>query len=353
MKKKILILLSTSLPIVGYSDTDSPCESCPLLPPNPVESCELPAGYFYPAQYILGDCCAEISVGGEFIYWEVNFDALAQVGTRIQQAPPITNLDLLTHQQKYRPGFRVSLGIGFPQWDNWNFSAEYTWFHHTTTNRFKADINEVIVTRRLPQLFPIFSSALRSVQKLNLNFLRVAVGRPMYLSQRFIVTPVVGIKAWWCAQGEDLFFDVLFGLPQGTQFTKSHAWGIGPYFGAQIQALLWCGTYLMGKAGVWSAYTRLNKYRADTNFPAVPPVNFPGYVNVETNHNSPFDTQIMYEGGAGFGWGFYFCDCAYHIDFSACWELMTNFEQLQTFAGGLPIRQFYYQGFSIKAQFDF
>ncbi|MBS0629200.1 MAG: hypothetical protein JSS30_03120 [Verrucomicrobia bacterium] len=337
--KKRLTLVTISLPFLASAQ-------------EPVESCQLPVGYFYPGLYDFGDCCTEVSVSGQFLYWEVNYDSVAQIGTGIRTVGNTTNLLLLSHDQGYRPGFKVSLGLGFPQNDHWNFDVEYTWLHKTSTKRFNASPDEVIITKRIPAFYPIFSSSLRSVQKFNLNFLHAVGGRPMYLSQRIVVKPFIGIKAWWASQGSDFYFDLIGGLPQGTQFTKTHIWGIGPYIGSDVQALLWCGTYVKGRAGIWPTYTRQNKYRVVTNYPAVPAVGFPGINNTEINHNFPFESQIMYDGGAWIGWGTYFCD-SYHLDLCVGWEIMTNYILAQLASSGSPVSSFYYQGLSVKAQFDF
>lgn len=337
--KKTVALIAISLPLLASAQ-------------EPVESCQLPVGYFYPGLYDLGDCCMEVSICGQFLYWEVNYDSIAQVATGIRTIGDTTKLLLLSHDQGYRPGFKVSLGLALPQFDHWNFDVEYTWLHHTSTNHFNAGPDEVIVTKRIPIIYPIFSSSLKSVQKFNLNFLQAVGGRAMYLSQRIVVKPFIGIKAWWASQGSDFYFNLIGGLPQGTQFTKTHMWGIGPYIGSDIKALLWCGFYAMGRAGVYPHYSRENKYRVVTNYPAVPSVGFPGVINTETNHNDPFETQIMYDGGAGIGWGTYFCD-SYHLDLFVGWEIMTNYIQPQLASSGFPIAEFYYQGLTVKAQFDF
>lgn len=365
MLKRTFILLTAGLSILGYADdrADNEQYCCPLLPPEPIGSCQLPVGYFPPAQYVFQNCCTDITLGGEFIYWEANFDGLPQVatnasGTVFTGTGNLTVFKLLTQDQGYRPGFKIFAGIGFPRFDNWEMNAEYTWLHHTSTNRFNAETDGFIISRFVPQLAIIPASSLRSVQKLNLDFCSLTLGRSFYLSQRLIVRPFVGLKSWWASQRHDLFFDItLFpGAPQTILFTKSGLWGVGPYVGSYIQGLLWCGTYLIGKAGVWPVYTRLNKYRTFINYPLVfnfPPPNFPGLVYDERNIDQPSNTQMMYEGMVGLGWGTYFCNCNYHLDFSVGWELMTNWELQLGSASGLPMREFYYQGLSVKAQLDF
>src|SRR2546425_6916816 len=106
--KKIFLILSASLPILASAD-DADCCYC-LLPPEPVESCQLPVGILYPAQYYLGNYGVNLTVAGEFIYWEVNPDSLEQIATKFAGTfaggpGTLTTLTSISHYQGYRPGF--------------------------------------------------------------------------------------------------------------------------------------------------------------------------------------------------------------------------------------------------------
>jgi len=352
--KKTFLLLAASLPVLGHSDDT--CCTPSLLPPEPIESCELPVGYFWPAQFTF-DCGWNLSFAGEFIYWELNRDSECILGTKSQFSNDgRENFEqILIHRQGYRPGFKVAMGMGLPGFDNWTFNAEYTWFHHKSTNFFSADGGFIIPSNFLIALDPALffnspAASLRSNLRFNLDFLTTTVGRPFYLSQRFMVDVQVGLKTWWSSLHTDLVFDLLSGLP-GTTRTKSGLWGIGPYVSAEVKGLLWCGTYLYTQAGIWSPYTRFNKYHTETNFPGVGPI--PALANLEHNQTFYYTTQLFYEGGAGLGWGTYFCDCSYHMDLIIGYEMMTTFVRGYALVTGSPHREFYYQGLTVKAQLDF
>jgi hypothetical protein len=352
MLKKTFFVLAASLPIFGYSDDAYAAETYCLLPPEPVESCQLPIGYFYPAQYILGDCCVDIYAAAEFIYWEANHDSLSFIGRKnIFNATTGIDVTTLVHHQGYRPGFKVAVGMGFPGIDNWNCEVEYTWFHHTTTNHFSAPANGFIQPSFLtdafaPALFGLGASALRSKQKFDLDFLQATLGRSFYLSQRLVVDAGVGLKGWWSTANTDLLFTIPGGF-QGSQLSKNRLWGIGPYVKANIKALLWCGTYLFGKAGIFPSYTRFTKVHINNNFPTV------GFIRTERVSDFTYLAQLFYEGAIGLGWGSYFCDCGYHVDFSIGYDMMTNYIRGLSISTGQTFKEFYYQGLSIKAQLDF
>lgn len=342
-----MMFLLISLPALVFAE-DAPeyeYEACPLLPPEPVGSCELPVGIFYPASYNLGNSCVDLSVTGEFLYWQLNRQGFCQIGNKLRFGANQIDTTELVHHAGFRPGFKVGIGIDLLQVDDWTFNAVYTRYHHTTTNHFIALVNETIRPGLLPDV-PLFTTALKSELKMHLDYFQLTVGRPFYLSQRLIVRPLIGLRVWWTKQDEKLYFDVANG-PQQTIFTKNGAWGIGPYLDAEVQALLWCGTYGIGKFGLYIPYTRLNKFKENTSLPNI------GLVFTEKDKSSPYITDIFAEAGIGLGWGTYLCDCNYHVDFAFTYDYMTNFIAFLLFDLGNPIVNFYTQGLSIRGQFDF
>lgn len=351
--------MMTALPLLAVADEPLDEQPFCLLPPDPIESCQIPSGYFYPAQYSIRNCGVMFNVASEFLYWEINEDDVESVGTKFAGAfagdpnTTITDLTLFSHEQGYRPGFRVAAGMGFPCFDEWQFEVEYTWFHHRTTNTFTAEGPfEFIVTKFVPVTYNVASSSLKSERRLNLNFLTGTVGKSYYLGKRLIVNATIGLKSWWASDHHNLFFTTLNGQ-LGTQFTKLGLWGIGPYVASQIKALLWWGTYLSGKARIWTTYTRFNHYRVDTDYPAVPGAFFPGFRDVETQHSSPWVVRLFYEGGLGLGWGTYLCNCGYHVDLLVSYDMMTNYVAPYPLSIGIPLRTIYAQGLSVRAQLDF
>lgn len=357
MLKNSCFLLLASLPSLASANGEVAqcCDS--LLPPEPIESCQVPVGYFYPAQYTLGNCGIDISVSGEFIYWEVNRDSSANIGTKTDN---INNGNTqiqtpLIHQQGYRPGFKVAAGMGLPGCDAWKIDVEYTWFHHTTTTHFRASQDGFIQPQTLSGFIDLrylffAGNALKSVLKFDLDFIQGTLGRTFYLGERLIVNAGSGLKAWWSSLHSDLTYFAFFDGPPLIERTKSSLWGIGPNITAQIKGVLWCGTYFYGKAGVWIPYTRHHKLQIDTNIPQtlLPPLN----QDIKLD-KFVYTTQLFYEGGVGLGWGTYLCNCDYHIDLLIGYDMMTNYIKAILLPIGDPHYEFYYQGLSVKAQFDF
>lgn len=347
MKKHAMMMLVASLPALAFCDEATSDEQycCPLLPPQPVDSCQLPSGIFYPAAYTLGECSWNITVAGEWIYWVFARDGgLCSLGNRFRIVGNETNVEELFHRPGYRSGFRVEAGIGLPGCDFAQLDIVYTWFHHTTTNHFTAGTGELLGPRFFPPGF-FGSSALRSEFKAHLDFIQATMGRPFYISQRLIAKPGVGVKAWWTTQDQNVFFTTLNGVP-AFQLSKSGAWGIGPCFTVNVDALLWCGFYVAGRAGLWATYTQFNKHRIESNFPGA-------FVNVEKNSDHPYITQLFYESAGGFGWGSYFCDSTFHVDLKITYEFINSFILDTLFSNGLPSREAFIQGLSVRGEFAF
>ena len=49
------------------------------------------------------------------------------------------NLTELLFKPRYNSGFKVGLGWDIPNWDHWNVSAEYTWYHANMHSNFSGD----------------------------------------------------------------------------------------------------------------------------------------------------------------------------------------------------------------------
>jgi hypothetical protein len=349
MFKKAFTILVLSLPTLVFSEDDDAntheAYCCPLLPPQPVDSCQLPAGIFYPGAYTLGECSWDITIAGEYLYWVFIRDGgESSLGNRFRIVGEETDLEELYHRPGYQSAFRVDLGIGLPGCDFIQAEIIYTRYDHTTTNHIRAGEGEILGPRYFAPGF-FASSALRSVFKANVNFLELAGGRKFYVSKRLMAKPTIGVKGWWTEQDTNLFFTTLNGAT-AFQLTKSKVWGIGPNFSVNVDALLWCGFYLTGRAGLWSAFNEFYKHRVQSNFEGA-------VVNVEKNGDKPYICQLFYESAAGFGWGGYFCDCAFHLDLKVSYEFINTFVSETIFSFGLPSREALIHGLSVRGEIAF
>lgn len=349
MFKKTFMILGLSLPALVFSEVDEANNNeeycCPLLPPEPIDSCQLPAGIFYPGAYTLGECSWDVTIAGEYLYWVFMRDGgESSLGNRFRIIGDQINLVELYHSPGYRSAFRLDLGMRLPGCDFIQADIVYTRYDHTTTNHFRAGANEIIGPRYFPPGV-VGSSALRSVFKAELNFIELKAGRSFYVSKRLIATPGIGIKGWWTEQNSNLFFTTLNGAT-AFQLNKSKVWGIGPNFTVNVDGLFWCGFYLTGRAGLWSAFNEFYKHRIVTNFQGV-------FVNLEKDGDKPYICQLFYESAAGLGWGGYFCDSAFHIDLKITYEFINTFVSETIFSIGLPSREAIIHGLAVRAEVAF
>ncbi|MBS0629130.1 MAG: hypothetical protein JSS30_02755 [Verrucomicrobia bacterium] len=356
MLKKSILMLAATLPALGQSEEC--CEPVYCLVPNEsIESCQVPAGYHHPAALTLGNNCVNTSLSGEFIYWQTNFYAVAQVGTKIRtQANGNQQITSLFHNQRWQPGFRVALGLDFPCFDNWALDAEYTWLHSSETNHFDADLanGEVIVSKPLPKLFPIASSRLRTHQNADLDLFYFTLGRKLYTGRRILVKTSAGVQAWWFTRDTNFNFTVIGNVPAGVQDSKHKLWTVGGLVRIEVQALLGMGMYMGGKLGISTFYAKTTHYRTVTNYPiTVPPALFPGANNVESNNKNPHEVGVMLQGGASIGWGTYLCCNNYHIEMAVGYDFARIRVRSAPIEMGMNFMDWYAQGISVKAKFDF
>jgi len=356
MLKKSFAILAATLPVLGQAEECCEPVYC-VVPSEPIESCQLPAGYYQPGTLQLGNSSMNISFAGEFIYWQANFYAVAQTATKIRTFP--NNNEVITnlyHNQRWKPGFRLAMGFEFPCLDNWSVDIEYTWLHSTETNHFRANpaLGEVIVSKPLPKLFPIASSAFRSHQKMKFDACHIVVGRPIYSSKRIIANPGIGVQAWWLSRKTDFLFTVLGNAPPGIQRSKHSVWSIGPMALVDVQVQLIMGTYFGGRTELSTGYIKTDQYKTETSYPnTVPPPLFPGANNVETNHKNPYEIAGMIEGEVRLGWGSYLCCNSYHIDLVFGYDFTRIRVRSKPIEMGMTINDWYAHGISVRAEFDF
>jgi len=116
---------------------DNPCDACccgpceEYTPPPPPKDCA------YNAPYIIEtDCCSDFYAYVSFLYWQACEDNLEPAGLHVLingingNNPGQQQNQLLTMDFSFKPAFKVGLGLTF-DCDDWEFFAEYTWFHQT------------------------------------------------------------------------------------------------------------------------------------------------------------------------------------------------------------------------------
>lgn len=143
MKQETLVLLSTLGVIVpnlisantstmNDEQTSSPSTQT-IESGSPIKPNQLPAGYNYPANPAVSKGYG-VGISADYIYWMASQEDMF-VAEKVNGA----NLTELLFKPRYNSGFKVGLGWDIPNWDHWNVSAEYTWYHANMHSNFSGD----------------------------------------------------------------------------------------------------------------------------------------------------------------------------------------------------------------------
>ena len=137
---------------------------------------------------------------------------------------------------------------------------------------------------------------------------------------------------------------------------RSQCWSLGPVFGGSGHCLLGMGFRVEGDGGVSILFTRYTKLTHKENSAVAGTT--PSAFQVKTkNYNTVRPVANL---GLGLGWGQYFCNCKYHIDFSADYEFtaLWNQNMIRTYAeefavGSATSNDLFLQGLTVTGRFDF
>ena len=241
------------LPLLANTET-----CCPLIPGNPIEVNQVSPGYYYPARFDL-TTCRDFIVTADYLYWAVK-KQLNSIGVEQRVVGNETSdANVLAHEFGYRAGFKVGIGMGLPGFDDFVITAQYSWFNHTTTNSHTASSGNFITPIpgiSIPTAPPPISSHVKSKWRFGLYTAELTGGRPIYVGKRLILDPSFGLKAFWFHEHQSIDFNLISG-GLGTERSRFNTWALGPYLNMKTKALLWGGTYLLGKIGRASCRERV------------------------------------------------------------------------------------------------
>jgi hypothetical protein len=353
----------------------------------------------------------DLYVSGKFLYWQAREENL-ELGLISRNDPEgmITGGDSpfnTTYSNKmkvinphftYRPGFKVALGANL-DYDNWDARAEYTWFH----SNISTGINPLprnTATAIPPNgqyLYPIQGAA-GSIQfdgtpfffqdghqswNLKMDFLDVSLARSYYWGTKLTLRPFFGARGAWIRQHlntvlngnnlyeiADLVTDVSNGYDKATLGNVSTSWGVGPRAGFESNWLLGYGTRLIGNGSADILYTRYSlrtsEQLANQNSPST-------WNQTDFGIESPIDSNVSVsqeidllrthaEFELGLGWGSYFENNKWHVDFAATYgfqvfwnqNMFRNFESNTAQAHSFtPSGNLYVHGMTLSGSLDF
>lgn len=350
MKKTIsrgLFGLATSQLILAanpiYADEaccDAPCYQLSVLPGDPIDPCCINAGYPLPASIDL--CCGwDIYARADFLYLAASIDVIDPIVQQFTFVDGINfQIDRTTkdfHQNsKYKPGFRVSLGMDL---DSVIFDATYYRYHTHTTSHFNANNNQGIsifpvagsvldssLTTGQPTLF----SRVNSKRTINIDSLLISLQRPVYMGKRIIMNLNYGLLGFWLAQKWDFTTLALPAPPvvfppiltsNGFSRSDDRSWAIGPNLGFKAIGYLPCHFQALFSLDLSVQYAYQYKGRLINSFPQVPQVTN----NTTIKRGKGPYVQAIQHAEIGLGWGDYlWCD-KYHLDLYVTYSMFSHY----------------------------
>jgi len=291
-----------------------------------------------------------LAFSADFIYWAANKQVNSFAIEHRIPGPALSENILITHHFGYRPGFKVGAVVGLRGFDHIVFNAEYMRFNNTTTTTHTSAGTAVNFITPLNGVTTVPAPASRVKSKWNFNFqwAELEVGRPVYLSQRLILSPLFGLKAFWITQHQTINFDLIDGT-LGTIRNSFKLWAIGPYINLNAKLLLSYGLYAVGKMGITLPYARYTKNDFSSDLPNT--VSFQR--NFFTGKKKPYTFQALFDAGAGLGWGTDFCCHTYYLNFELTYDYWSGLLLNTVDFGGYLSKDLYTQGLTLKAGFDF
>lgn len=269
------------------------------------------------------------------------------------------------------PAFKAGVGISSDS-DGWNLFAEYTRIYSSTSKRKKFDpsffgtvagkkyFSPVWIFSNLEPTEGIVSSyEVKADWKLRFNIVDLTLGRSYFAGRQLLLHPYFGLRGGLINQKVDSESKSINNLSLFyIMNSKNHSqsWLIGPRFGVDTSWLLGKGFRLYGNAGASLFFDHLKLSKDDDIVPLNPLAmsRFLSHLKKKTV-TSNLDASI------GFGWGSYFNDRNWHLDFSLGYDFQIFFEQNYLQYLNLlsnSTEEFYphslvFHGLNMKLQIDF
>lgn len=377
LKKIALPSLLLALATVATADECCPPQPNPCCPPpDPCAACAQlwptrgPNWIVTPNAGPCVSCGADAFVTGEFLYWTAREDHLSYAqttGTVTSGSAPTTTKGKAFHPEwKFRPGFRVGVGMLFDH-DGWDIYANYTWQRfndiksHASPEGTTILVDDVWFINGGAGTSSNFFSSASSKWHLEFNVVDLELGRNFFVSRHLQLRPHFGLKGTWQEQKMDVFFNGVSSTTSNSvttvfpfdsaSYNKNEYWGIGIRTGLDAAWHFTKSFSMIGEAAISGLWEGFEVSRQDF----VHNQSRDTYTSSE-NLNDNFHTiKPVVELYLGLRWETWFCCDSYHMSVEAGWEEQFWGDQNQFFQivtetrlGDLSL-----QGLTVKARFDF
>ena len=329
---------------VFATDDDTPSKK-PLKPPRDMRA-KLLAGFSAPARTDVRGSW-DLFISGSFIYWQAIEEALQLATDSGNFTNRIITEKTYDMDFNWKPGFKVSAGMHF-DYDHWSLFATYLRLHTKNTKAYSEPINSSITPywlRKVSQAYDFWAS-----WYLDLDIIDLGLGRKLFLGEKLLVTPHLGIelalidqKYYMNAKSYNSTDDVFFS-PYSR--VKSDSWGLGPKMALDSE---WkfsdTLSFIINAAGkiLYTSYKvkhRTYNIYYNSSF-------FEDHFNWNRKYLRP-----MVDIAGGFSWAKYFGEDFWHFELAVLYEFHILWNQ-NVMRSAIATYDLYLNGLTITATLDF
>jgi hypothetical protein len=311
------------------------------------------------------DCGVDFFVTADFIWWKAREDGLefALTNTTAAAAAPAQGA-VNRERTKYRPGFKVGLGLDFNDW-GWDTYFNYTWFRSNHSNSSSATTSVVagagqsaldaywFANTAAGGATPAYTAA-SETWRLRMNVLDWEMGRKYWIGKHIALRPHVGLKGAWNTQDLGVSFsggDAAVGTVVTSNNSEKFR-GVGVRGGMDAAFHFSRGFSILGKFALTGMYEKFRVSRSDNTVDAAGVVT--SAVNVRDNF---WNVEPVLEWFLGFNWETWWSCDNMHFALWAGWEQQFWGDQArfvrmpgsaQHGAGDLA-----FEGLTVGAKFEF
>lgn len=327
-----------------------------------VAQAQMMSGYNAPARIDVRGAW-DFYLTGSFIYFQPTEDNLelaisssSTTGTEV--ALPIDG-SVVNMDFDYKPGFKVGLGMNFDH-DNWDVFAEYTRLHCTNSQSADRVTNGRLFSLwRHPDLQTAANaySALSGKWRFNLDLLDLSLGRCYFVGTKLTFRPYFGGRAAWINQRYNVTGTLASSTTTlSTGRNKSNSWGLGARVGVDTEWMMGCGFRLFGNGSADILYTQYHMSQSQQD-----PVT-PTTIDLNVSQTKLSCVRPHADLELGFGWGSYFDNNNWHIDFAAGYgfQVFWNQNMFRKYyapdglgLSSVALGDLYLQGMTLTARLDF
>lgn len=316
-----LLAVSPGLARVQARDHNQPSQKANYDQGHAMKSQDMMAAYNAPARIDVRGSW-DIFAYGSFIWWnpiQEGMELAISDDTNTVNLP-IVNGRVINMDFKYKPGFKVALGINMDH-DNWDGIVEYTWLHFTQRQSSGRPVSGILRTIQAhPENVPEAVST-SAKWRASLDIVNAELARSYYVGTHLTFRTHFGARL---ALIDQRFVPRYNPSTNETSTVRcrntSDSWGLGPRAGLDSNWLLGLGFRVFGNAAADILYTRYKLKTEEDQ--AANPNALALRVKDKISYLRPHAELQM-----GLGWGTYFDNNNWHVDLAASYDFHVFWNQ--------------------------